>query len=281
MMKLSILAAAAALVAVEGKGVCNDLHRDCANWAKKGHCTGKNKEYMLSHCPISCGTCKFECKDKDESCPAWAKQGECEKNKLSMLSICPTSCGICAPVCKDVSEDCKLWHSSDARFDQCTTNPEFMLRNCPVRAPRAPSFLLARALSSLPGRSLHAVQLPCTRERERERGAQRDTLRFPAPLAPSFHSARALPSWPWAVSLRSGLRARGTEGLSNVPAPRSPSRRDPRSSSGDVRHVHLDVQGHALRLPRLDRVRRVQFERCAHVHDVPALVRRMQVERAA
>ena len=35
-----ILALAALTTTVYSKGVCNDLHRDCANWAKKGHCSG-------------------------------------------------------------------------------------------------------------------------------------------------------------------------------------------------------------------------------------------------
>lgn len=77
----------------------NDIHRDCANWAAKGQCQGKNKDYMISHCPISCGICKFECKDTEESCPSWAREGECTTNLQSMLSLCPTSCGICSPVC--------------------------------------------------------------------------------------------------------------------------------------------------------------------------------------
>lgn len=110
-MKYLLGLAAGLLATVEGKGVCNDLHRDCANWAKKGHCSGKNKPYMLAHCPISCGTCQFECADKDDSCPSWAKLGECTKNRASMLSLCPTSCGICSPVCKDISPDCKNWYA--------------------------------------------------------------------------------------------------------------------------------------------------------------------------
>jgi hypothetical protein len=42
MTKLLLALAAAVLAVVRGKGVCNDLHRDCANWSKKGHCSGRD-----------------------------------------------------------------------------------------------------------------------------------------------------------------------------------------------------------------------------------------------
>jgi hypothetical protein len=49
-LKLMSLGLLAALAGVAAKGVCNDLHRDCANWAKKGHCSGPRLA-LVAHQP--------------------------------------------------------------------------------------------------------------------------------------------------------------------------------------------------------------------------------------
>lgn len=110
-------------------GYCNDNDVSCANWVKNGECEGKNKDFMKSTCPHSCGTCHHLCRDVEEGCRAWADGGQCEENKDYMFKNCPTSCGLCKPKCydKEPKDKCGEW----ARAGECKKNPA-ILASCPV-----------------------------------------------------------------------------------------------------------------------------------------------------
>ena len=91
----ALLLVALALPGARSWGFCNDNDVSCASWAKNGECEGKNKDFMKTTCPHSCGTCHHLCRDIEEGCRAWADGGQCEENKPFMYRVCPASCGIC------------------------------------------------------------------------------------------------------------------------------------------------------------------------------------------
>merc|ERR1712087_325412 len=73
---------------------CADLFTDCNHWANNNQCL-ENPGYMNLHCPVSCGICKGACKDTHNDCPGWAAGGECTSNPGHTLKHCPFSCGVC------------------------------------------------------------------------------------------------------------------------------------------------------------------------------------------
>lgn len=77
-----------------GDESCYDNHSSCHEWAKAGEC-GKNPDYMLSHCRLSCEECMVRCADLNRNCKKWAEEGECEINTEWMLENCPESCEQC------------------------------------------------------------------------------------------------------------------------------------------------------------------------------------------
>ena len=85
---------------------CQDTNEDCPQWAVQGECKN-NPNYMLSGCPMSCGTCgrlmdaiadtdadggykdsqqqlraisNMACRDLHDNCVKWANMGECSIN---------------------------------------------------------------------------------------------------------------------------------------------------------------------------------------------------------
>ena len=61
-------------------GVCQNENPHCADWAKKGECTGENADGLKKICPHSCGHCQtnqLSCRDVKPDCLAWANAGQC------------------------------------------------------------------------------------------------------------------------------------------------------------------------------------------------------------
>merc|ERR1712014_164143 len=83
---------------------CADIFADCNHWANDNQCS-ENPDYMNLHCPVSCGVCKGACKDTHNDCPGWASSGECTSNPGHTLKHCPFSCGVCKVTSPEM--DCK------------------------------------------------------------------------------------------------------------------------------------------------------------------------------
>ncbi|KAG1661053.1 putative tyrosinase-like protein tyr-3 [Nymphon striatum] len=116
---------------------CEDKHKKCAVWAKKGLCSRKR---VAKTCRKSCGTCGTTtagpttttttestmkpttikgCEDKHKKCAVWAKKGLCKK--LFVSKNCRKSCGHCGSTtgrpsthttmkgCMDKNKKCRVW----------------------------------------------------------------------------------------------------------------------------------------------------------------------------
>ena len=88
----------------------------------------QNPNFMLKHCPVSCGVCRDECVDTHNDCPGWANAGQCHENPGFTLKTCPSSCEVCqATVCEDKNAtQCAIWGETE-----CANNPGAVMRDCP------------------------------------------------------------------------------------------------------------------------------------------------------
>ncbi|KAL7578445.1 hypothetical protein ACA910_012835 [Epithemia clementina (nom. ined.)] len=134
-------------------GVC-DKHERCSAWKDEGECI-RNKQYMKTHCPVSCGfkplvaksssssddddneETNQACEDKHERCHIWASLGECDGNPVDMHKYCAKSCNVCdrqeqvveeqpKERCHDKEKRCSSW----AKSGECKKNPTYMHFNC-------------------------------------------------------------------------------------------------------------------------------------------------------
>ena len=85
-------------------------------------------DFMLKHCPVSCGVCRSECTDTHNDCPGWAADGQCHKNPGFTLKSCPKSCEVCqATTCEDKNQtQCEIWGEAE-----CANNQGAVMRDCP------------------------------------------------------------------------------------------------------------------------------------------------------
>jgi len=82
----------------------------CERWASLGECT-TNVPFMATKCPKSCGQCVDERVERDNASRREGSSGErLDKNK-----------------------SCQQW----AQRGECTTNPSYMLHNCPAACASA------------------------------------------------------------------------------------------------------------------------------------------------
>ncbi|CAL8073466.1 unnamed protein product [Orchesella dallaii] len=120
----------------ESSTKCQDNHRHCAYWSKRGECT-RNPAWMKANCRSSCGQCNKPCENLNKYCGSWAKRGECSKNSEYMTVYCQKSCSTCpvstnnpdsgSSTCQDKERHCDYW----AKNGECTNNPQYMHKNCP------------------------------------------------------------------------------------------------------------------------------------------------------
>ena len=71
---------------------CNTFSDDCTQLNMAG-------DFMLKHCPQTCGLCNKSCKDDTQKaflCPFWKEQlNWCVDRKDTMFHYCPVTCGMC------------------------------------------------------------------------------------------------------------------------------------------------------------------------------------------
>ncbi|KAK6644309.1 hypothetical protein RUM43_000576 [Polyplax serrata] len=117
---------------VQPTGECEDNHRFCSYWSRRGECS-KNPNWMLANCKKSCNQCAKKCNNYNKDCEFWAKIGECTKNPSYMTIYCAQSCNTChiahrneTSTCTDNNQYCPAW----AADNQCAVNPNYMLIYC-------------------------------------------------------------------------------------------------------------------------------------------------------
>ncbi|XP_019634432.1 PREDICTED: uncharacterized protein LOC109477553 isoform X1 [Branchiostoma belcheri] len=142
-------------------GNCQDQNGHCADWARRGYCTGSYASYMRSNCRQSCELCTTgtgtseedgeeeeeeeaeeeeeegsNCEDNNRNCASWARRGECRSNPTWMRQNCRRSCNVCGGTtgsgCADNHRHCRYWSQNG----YCTSSSAYMNTNCPKSCGR-------------------------------------------------------------------------------------------------------------------------------------------------